>query len=50
MTVGQDVVKKAEKDPEYLAKVITKLEASAKDLKARLVKTERALKAFKKLR
>jgi hypothetical protein len=50
MTIGQEIVKRAERDPVYRAKVIAKLEASAKDLKARLVKVERALRAFKKIK
>ena len=50
VTVGQAVVARAAKDPEYKAKVLAKLKEEALDLKARLVKVDRAIKAFKKLK
>jgi DNA anti-recombination protein RmuC len=50
MTTGEDVVARAERDPKFRAKVIAKLQVSARDLKDRLAKVERALNAFKKIK
>jgi hypothetical protein len=49
VSIGEQVVARAKRDPKYKTKVIAKLEENAKDLKARLVKVERALRAFRKI-